>query len=127
MKAHGKSSQNFFAGLILVSDGSIKINNMTNRWVMAKKIGGEILVSGLAAKYGKCNSLQANGYGILAAILFVALIGVHTNNTNIICHRYSGNKELINQCCAHSNYYHPFPNETTISEQHDKVDLPLIN
>ena len=51
MKAHGKSSQNFFAGLILVSDGSIKINNMTNRWVMAKKIGGEILVSGLAAKY----------------------------------------------------------------------------
>ena len=91
---------------------------------MAKKIGGEMLVSGLAAEYGKCNSLQANGYGILAAILFMALIGVHTNNTDIIRHRYSDNKELINQCRAHSNYYYPFPNETTISE-YDKVDLPL--
>ena len=114
MDSHGdKNDTN--AGLLVVSDGSVIVNSMSHGWVIADKMG-KILVSGAAAAYGKGSSLRAEGYGMLAATMFMALVGIYTDRNDIRLLRLSDNEELINRCTAHQSYKYPYPNATTKGE-----------
>ena len=75
-----------------------------------------LLVSGAAAAYGKGSSLRAEGYGMLAATMFMALVGMYTSRKDIRLLRLSDNEELINRCTAHQSYQYPYPNATTKGE-----------
>ena len=110
-------------GLLVVSDGSVKVNNMAHGWVIANN-DGKIIVCGAGAAQGKGSSLRAEGYGMLAATLFMTLVGEYTNTKDICIHRISDNEELINRCKAHQNYIDTYPNaavkgEYDITEQID--------
>ena len=114
MDIHGDES-NAKAGLLVVSDGSVIVNSMSHGWVIANK-KGDVLVSGAAAAYGKGSSLRAEGYGMLAATMFMALVGIYTDRKDIRLLRLSDNEELINRCTAHQSYKYPYPNATTKGE-----------
>ena len=75
MDSHGDKNDTK-AGLLVVSDGSVIVKNMSHGWVIADNTG-KILVSGAAAAYGKGSSLRAEGYGMLAATMFMALVGIY--------------------------------------------------
>ena len=105
MDIHGDES-NAKAGLLVVSDGSVIVNSMSHGWVIANK-KGDVLVSGAAAAYGKGSSLRAEGYGMLAATMFMALVGIYTDRKDIRLLRLSDNEELINRCTAHQSYKYP--------------------
>ena len=81
MDVHGEAS-NTKAGLLVVSDGSVIVNSMSHGWVIADNTG-KILVSGAAAAYGKGSSLRAEGYGMLAATMCMALVGIYTSRKDI--------------------------------------------
>ena len=114
MDVHDDAS-NTKASLLVVSDGSVIVNSMSHGWVIADNTG-KIIVSGAAAAYGKGSSLRAEGYGMLAATMFMALIGIYTNRKDIRLLRLSDNEELINRCTAHQSYKYPYPNATTKGE-----------
>ena len=60
MEIHGeKDSPN--EGLLIVSDGSVKVNNMAHGWVIANHDGKKI-VCRAGAVQGKGSSLRAEGY-----------------------------------------------------------------
>ena len=114
MDIHGeRDSPN--EGLLVVSDGSVKVNNMAHGWVIADYDGNKI-VCGAGAAQGKGSSLRAEGYGMLAATVFMTLVGEYTNRKDICIHRISDNKELINRCKAHQQYKDAYPNATSIGE-----------
>jgi hypothetical protein len=114
MDVHGDES-NTKVGLLVVSDGSVRVNSMSHGWVIADNTG-KIIVSGAAAAYGKGSSLRAEGYGMLAATMFMTLVGIYTNRKDIRLVRLSDNEELINRCNAHQSYKYPYPNATTKGE-----------
>ena len=114
MEIHGNDN-NTKAGLLVVSDGSVIVHSMSHGWVIANR-NGEIIVSGAAAAYGKGSSLRAEGYGMLAATMFMALVGIYTSRKDIRLLRLSDNEELINRCTAHQSYKYPYPNATTKGE-----------
>ena len=122
MEIHGeRDSPN--EGLLVVSDGSVKVNNMAHGWVIANNDGTKI-VCGAGAAQGKGSSLRAEGYGMLAATVFMTLIGEYTNRKDICIQRISDNEELINRCKAHQTYIDTYPNaavkgEYDITEQID--------
>ena len=59
MEIHGeRDSPN--KGLLVVSDGSVKVNNMAHGWVIATNEGKK-LVCGAGAAQGKGSSLRAEG------------------------------------------------------------------
>ena len=54
---------------------------------------------------------------MLAATMFMALVGIYTSRKDIIrLLRLSDNEELINRCTAHQSYQYPYPNATTKGE-----------
>ena len=102
-------------GLLVVSDGSVKVNNMAHGWVIADHNGKQI-VCGAGAAQGKGSSLRAEGYGMLAATVFMTLVGEYTHRKDICIHRISDNEELINRCKAHQKYKDAYPNATITGE-----------
>ena len=46
-------------------------------------------------------SLRAEGYGMLAATMFMSLVGIYTSRKDIRLLRLSDNEKLINRCTAH--------------------------
>ena len=114
MDIHGeKDSPN--EGLLVVSDGSVKVNNMAHGWVIADHNGKQI-ICGAGAAQGKGSSLRAEGYGMLAATVLMTLIGELTHRKDICIHRISDNEELINRCKAHQLYKDAYPNATITGE-----------
>ena len=53
---------------------------------------------------------------MLAATMFMALVGMYTSRKDICLLRLSDNEEFINPCAAHQSYRYPYPNATTKGE-----------
>ena len=62
---------------------------------------------------------------MLAATVFMTLVGEYTNQKDICIHRISDNEELINQCKAHQHYTDAYPNATITGEYDitEQIDL----
>ena len=56
---------------------------MAHGWVTAKYDGKKIGVCGPGTAQRKSSSLQAEGYGMLAATVFITLVGEYTNRKDI--------------------------------------------
>lgn len=84
MEIHGeKDSPN--KGLLVVSDGSVKVNDMEHGWVIAN-YDSEKIVCGAATAQGKGSSLRDAGYGMSRRYSFMILVGVYTyTNPQDIC------------------------------------------
>ena len=88
---------------------------MSFGWVIAHE-DGTVLVQGAGPSHGRGSSLRAEGSGMLAATVFMALVCKFTQRSTMNTRNYSDNQELIRRLIAHQEYDTPFPNETIRAE-----------
>lgn len=102
--------------LIAVSDGSAKQIGMTYGWVIATK-RGTMVATGNGPSDGRPSSMRSEGQGMLAVLLFLAMIQQFTNSKAPIRIEFmSDNQELINRQTNHKEYNIPYPNATLKAE-----------
>ena len=86
--------------LLIVSDGSVKLHQMSFGWVIAH-VDGTVLVQGAGPSHGQGSSLRAKGSGMLAATVFMALVCKFTQRSTMNTRNYSDNQEIIRRLVYH--------------------------
>jgi hypothetical protein len=97
--------------LLAVSDGSVKVNDMSFGWILATP-SGERLAAAAGPMQRKRNSLRAEGVGMLSVTMFIALIIEYLKVEPMKILFIPDNLELIRRLQVHKHYEEPYPNET---------------
>lgn len=110
---------------IVVSDGSSRRTQMAQGWVLAIA-SGRVLAEGGGPASGTAWSHRAEGFGMNAATLFLALLQSYTGRTLGPCQIFCDNAGLVSTIQDNQEYVHTFPNQFLKADR-DQVNSILHN